>query len=154
MKWVKWRSHTIDIHICMLLLFKNQFINVPSAGIILGYFFVAWRACSSADSCGPGYRGASFRGREPWEGGLNLAGFSRTRGFGARGVDFFDNGLEAFFEACRTFCGAAKRERQIELPWGSKKRGIGVVGGILTDRDVELVAGALSMQRRAFGGVE
>ena len=61
----------------------NQYMNVPSGGIILGYFFVACAAFCSSVIWGPAYwyRGGPFEILEPWEGGLNLAGFSRTRGF-------------------------------------------------------------------------
>ena len=65
---------------CILLLFINQCIKVPSGGIRFGYFFFLCLAAASADSWGPGYRGGSLRNRAPWDGGLNLAGFSRTSG--------------------------------------------------------------------------
>lgn len=50
---------------CMDLLVKNQCMNVPSGGIIEGYFLVFCMACSSAESCGPGYLGASLGSLAP-----------------------------------------------------------------------------------------
>jgi hypothetical protein len=104
----------------------NQCIKVPSGGIILGYFFFFCAANSSADKLGPGYRGASLRSRAPCDGGVNLDGFSRTRGF-----ELF---LGALCEALRIVravdVDVERRVRHNALPWGKRNRGI-VVGGIL-----------------------
>jgi len=43
-----------EMYMCMDLLVKNQCMNVPSGGIIEGYFLVFCMACSSAESWGPG----------------------------------------------------------------------------------------------------
>jgi len=57
-------------------------MKLPAAGIMCGYCFVFCAAFSVADSGGPGYwRGGGRLRRDGWEGGLNLAGFSRARGF-------------------------------------------------------------------------
>jgi len=77
---------------------------------MFGYFFVFCIACSAGDNWGPGYLGGSFRSLAGCDGGLNLAGFSRTRG-----LEGFLAGV--FFEAWRTFRGvadgAARRVRHI-----------------------------------------
>jgi len=104
-------------------------MKVPSAGIIFGYFFVFCAAACSADNCGPGYLGGSFRSLAPWEGGLNLVGFSRTRAL----EDF----LGALWEALRIAKEEVEevvdaiRVRQIAPRWGRRNRGIEVGGGIL-----------------------
>ena len=69
------------IKVWMPRLVRNQYMNVPSGGIILGYFFVCCSLFCSPVRCGPYWRGICCFNRLPWEGGLNLVGFSRTRGF-------------------------------------------------------------------------
>jgi hypothetical protein len=60
----------------------------------VGYFLRFCNDFSSAESSGPGYLGAVLGRLDPWEGGLNLVGFSRTMGL--------ESVLgEAFFEAWR-----------------------------------------------------
>lgn len=89
---------------------------------MLGYFLVAILACSSADKFGPGYLGGSFRSLEPWEGGLNLVGFSRRMGLELLFL------LGAFLEdTWRMLWGleaVERRVRQMALLWGSRNRGI------------------------------
>lgn len=109
-------------------------MKVPSGGIMLGYFFAACAAFSSADSCGPGYLGASLRSLAPWEGGLNFAGFSRTSG-----LEGFD-GLELFFElfdALRMnkegLVGWETCVRHIVPARGNRNRGIVLLEAILRD---------------------
>jgi hypothetical protein len=103
-------------------------MKLPSGGIIFGYFFVFCLATSSSDNWGPGYLGASLRSRAGWDGGVNLDGFSRTRG-----LDFE---LEVFFlfEALRIARdvdeGFGRRVRHIAPLCGSRNRGIEVVGGM------------------------
>lgn len=59
-------------------------MNVPSAGIMCGYCFVFCASRSVAESGGPGYwRGGDRLRRDGCDGGLNLVGFSRTRGLAA-----------------------------------------------------------------------
>jgi hypothetical protein len=99
----------------------------PSGGIIFGYFLDFCLAISSSDSCGPGYLGPSLRSRAGWDGGVNLEGFSRTRG-----LDF-----ESFFwfEALRIVRkveeGIGRRVRHIALLCGSRNRGIDAVRGMI-----------------------
>lgn len=60
-------------------------------------------AFSSSDSLGPGYLGAGLGRLDPWEGGLNFAGFSSTMTpGGASGLALLALGLDLFFEAWRT----------------------------------------------------
>lgn len=111
----------------MLLLFKNQCMKLPSGGIIFGYFFVSCAAFCSADSWGPGYLGASARSRRPWEGGLNLVGFSRTRG-----LELLLELLEALRMSMEALEGCATRVRHIAPPCGNRNRGMEAVGGIVS----------------------
>lgn len=99
---------------------------------MFGYFFAFCAAASSSDSFGPGYLGASFLNRAPWEGGLNFVGFSSTKGL----MGCFEAGLVLdAFEAWRMVSavdeGLESRGRHIAPLWGRRKRGIEVVGGIL-----------------------
>jgi hypothetical protein len=114
---------------CILLLFRNQCIKLPGGGIRFGYFFVLCLAAASADNWGPGYLGGSLRSREPWDGGLNLVGFSRMRG-----LELLEGGLVTF-EACRIVRevddGIGRRVLHITPRWGSKNRGIEVVKDIV-----------------------
>jgi hypothetical protein len=98
----------------------------PSGGIIFGYFFFVCLAISSSDNWGPGYLGASFRSRAGWDGGTNLDGFSRTRGFD---VEFFFL-LETLRIVREVEVGTGRRVRHIAPRCGSRNRGIDVVGGI------------------------
>lgn len=101
-------------------------MNEPSGGIILGYFFVCWAFTSASERRGPGYRGDSLRSFEPWEGGLNFAGFSRT---GTLDCPRFGLG-DAFWETLWIVLTIEELgvvlDLQIELLWGSRKRGIEV----------------------------
>jgi len=103
-------------------------MNEPSGGIILGYFFVCCAFTSASERRGPGYRGGSLRSFEPWEGGLNFAGFSRMGGLGCPklGVKFGFRG--ALWEALRMVLAIAEVDTvldfQIELLCGSRKRGM------------------------------
>lgn len=108
-------------------------MNVPSGGIIFGYFFVFCAAASSSDNFGPGYLGASLRKRAPWEGGLNFVGFSSTSGFEGlpEGLILFWGTFEEAWRMVREVeDGAESRTRHIAERWGRRKRGIKVVGGI------------------------
>ena len=98
-------------------------MNVPSGGIILGYFFVCILTFSSADRSGPGYRGASFRSLEPCEGGTNLVGFSRTRAL----EGFLLGALVDAWRMFRDWDGIVKRVLQIAPRWGRRNRGIATV---------------------------
>jgi hypothetical protein len=104
---------------------------------MLGYFFVFCLASSSSDKWGPGYRGPSLRSRAGWDGGVNLEGFSRTRGFDFDFEFEFEFELKFFFllEALRIVreveVGIERRVRQIALLCGSRNRGIEVVGGMV-----------------------
>jgi len=121
--------HTKVIHMWIVLLFINQCMKVPSAGIIFGYFFVLCLAISSSDNWGPGYLGPSLRSRAGWDGGVNLEGFSRTRGLEFEVDVFF------LFEALRIVRdveeGVERRVRHIAPLCGSRNRGIEVVGDML-----------------------
>lgn len=101
-------------------------MKVPSGGIIFGYFFFVCVAISSSDNRGPGYLGASLRRRAGWDGGTNLEGFSRTRGFD---VECFFL-LETLRMEREVEVGTERRVRHIALRCGSRNRGIDVVGGI------------------------
>jgi hypothetical protein len=95
---------------CITRLVRNQCQKVPSGGIIVGYFLRSCNDFSSAESSGPGYLGAVFGRLDPWEGGLNLVGFSRAKGL--------KPGLgEALFEARRMVWkvvdGAGRRARHM-----------------------------------------
>lgn len=102
-------------------------MNVPSAGIMLGYFFVFCAFTCSDERRGPGYRGGSFRSFAPWDGGLNFAGFPRTGTLGAVFTLAFVF-VAAFWEALRILCTIVELDMvlnlQIGLLWGSRKRGI------------------------------
>jgi hypothetical protein len=98
----------------------------PSGGIIFGYFFFVCLAISSSDNGGPGYLGPSLRSRAGWDGGTNLEGFSRTRGFD---VEFFFL-LEALRIVREVEVGIERRVRHMAPRCGSRNRGIDVVGGI------------------------
>jgi hypothetical protein len=95
-----------------------------------GYFFVFCLACSSADNWGPGYLGVSFGSLAPWDGGLNLFGFSRTKGFE-------DILVEVFLDAWRMLRdeadGMERRAVHIQPRRGSRKRGIAVVGDMMAE---------------------
>jgi hypothetical protein len=103
-------------------------MNEPSGGIILGYFFVCCAFTSASERRGPGYRGGSLRSLEPWEGGLNFAGFSRTRVLDCPkfGVKFGFRGT--FWEALRMALAIVELDTlldfQIEPLCGSRKRGM------------------------------
>jgi hypothetical protein len=101
-------------------------MKVPSGGIIFGYFFFVCLAISSSDNWGPGYLGASFLSRAGWDGGTNLDGFSRTRGFD---VEFFFL-LEALRIVREIEVGTERRVHHMAPRCGSRNRGIDVVGGI------------------------
>lgn len=120
------------IYRCIARLFTNQCMNVPSGGIIFGYFFAFCAAASSSDNCGPGYRGASFLRRAPWDGGTNFVGFSRTNCLGGCfDVAFGLGTLEAWRTVRTVEEGVESLVRHIDPLWGRRKRGIEVVGGIL-----------------------
>jgi hypothetical protein len=89
---------------------RNQYMKVPGAGIMLGYFFVCWAFTCSSERRGPGYRGGSFRSFAPWDGGLNFAGFSRTGTFGTA----FAFGA-AFWEALRMPCAIVELDMALDL---------------------------------------
>ena len=117
---------------CMVLLFMNQCRKLPSGGIIVGYFFVCCLACSSADNWGPGYLGGSFRIRDPWEGGLNLVGFSRTNGLEL--LEPFFTLFEAWRMIVPEVVGVGDRDNRVRhiVPlWGRRNRGIADMLSIL-----------------------
>lgn len=73
------------IHKCNLRSVKKLYMKLPSGGIMLGYVLVFWRSTSSLVNRGPGYiLGRTLR--EPCEGGLNLAGFSKMRDLSVSGA--------------------------------------------------------------------
>lgn len=81
------RDHTKHIHICTILLVKNQNMKVPTSGIEWGYLFFARSSICCGDIRGPGkLRGGGRLSRAGWDGGLNLLGFSKTLGLRV-GVD-------------------------------------------------------------------
>ncbi len=68
---------------------RNQYMKLPSGGIMWGYCLIFCSSVCWAESEGPGYcRGAFDLRRAPWDGGLNLAGFSST--IGLDGGDFLE----------------------------------------------------------------
>lgn len=78
-------SRTNVIHKCNLRSVKKLYMKLPSGGIMLGYVLVFWRSTSSLVNRGPGYiLGRTLR--EPCEGGLNLAGFSKMRDLSVSGA--------------------------------------------------------------------
>lgn len=115
--------------VCSILFVRNQYMNVPSAGIMLGYRFVFCSCFSASESAGPGYARGLARGREPCEGGLNLSGFSSTRGLLGWVEAWRRTGNEDVAGSCR------RRRKSCCLrrdgpPRGSKKRGIDVEADI------------------------
>lgn len=113
---------------CILRDLRNFPMTVLSGGIIFGYFLLACRAFSSSLRAGPGYRGASLRRRWPWDGGVNLVGFSRTRGPLGLG-ELLAAGL-ALVEAARKEEG---RARHAGSPRGRRKRGMEGGGMVVVD---------------------
>jgi hypothetical protein len=99
---------------------------------MLGYFFVFIFSFSSADRSGPGYRGASFLSLEPWDGGTNLVGFSRTRGLELEVPVRFLDGLVDAWRTMRDWAGVVNRVRQIVPLWGSRNRGMTAVEDMLS----------------------
>lgn len=90
-------------------------MNVPLAGIMFGYFFVACAWTSASDNAGPKVRRA--RGsRLPWDGGRKRSGFSRIR-------DLLVMGLE---EAWRTGCSGLGTRRECTRS-NVSRRGSGLV---------------------------
>jgi hypothetical protein len=85
-------------------------MKVPSAGIMLGYFFVFCAFTCSDERGGPGYRGGSFRSFAPCDGGLNFAGFSRTGTFRAP-LGFGT----AFWEVLRMLCAIVELDTVLDL---------------------------------------
>ena len=107
----------------MRRLVRNQCMKVPSAGIMLGYFFVLCSVFCSPVSCGPYWRGICCFSLLPWEGGLNLAGFSRTRGFEVLAEAYRQVG-KVRWDICGRFTSLGNRLDESRCPRGRRKRGI------------------------------
>lgn len=81
-------GRTKVIHRCKARFVKNRYMLEPSGGNMCGYRFVFWASRSAELSGGPGYCGGGARFRRcGCEGGRNLSGFSRTRGFDEEAVE-------------------------------------------------------------------
>ena len=70
----------MEIHTWMTRLFRNQWLNVPSGLIMLGYFLEAMRLRSSSETLGPYTLGpVSWRlSALPCEGGRYVSGWGMT----------------------------------------------------------------------------
>lgn len=113
------------IHTCIDRFVRNQRMKLPSGGIMCGYCFVFWVSISGAESGGPGYcrGGARFR-RAGWDGGLNFAGFSRTRGFDEEAFEAYRHSLRHRSTRERALAEPAFWRCNRGPPCGSNQRGI------------------------------
>ena len=125
------------MYMWMLGLFQNLWPNVSGGGAIPGYSLLLWAFISTSERGPPWCRGPDLLGSlEPWEGGLNLVGFSRTTGFWP--LSFappllpprLPPGLEE--EYSRGVEGVRMAVLPHALPiWGRRNRGIAVVEDIV-----------------------
>lgn len=123
----------MEIHTWMTRLFRNQWLNVPSGLIMLGYFLEAMRLRSSSETLGPYTLGpVSWRlSALPCEGGRYVSGWGMTCCFVlAAAARRRSNSAESWraLETWRTAVAAGKRDcgRRVGRSGGrgSRKRGI------------------------------